>query len=80
MWEWIDDRWHLHGKPVHAGDTIEICWPDRTWEIARVESAERGQRLFAYFIHHGATLAVRIDPGVNNPPPDWKHYDVRWPR
>jgi hypothetical protein len=75
MWNWTDDRWHLNGKPVHAGCGAEICWPDGTWEEVRLESANCGQNIYAHFSYHGLDLRVRVDcGGVNN------DLHVRWPR
>lgn len=60
MWEWTDDRWHLDGKPVHAGEVMEIRWPDGTWECVRIESTDSGRKLFAYFDHHGEQLRIPV--------------------
>lgn len=62
VWEWIDDRWHLDGRPVHAGANMQICWPDGEWEVVRIESSNAGKFLYAYFDHHGLDVAVRITP------------------
>lgn len=72
MWEWIDGRWHFDGKPIHAGDGMEIRWPDKTWEPVRIESADAGRILKAYFDHHGETLQVRVRDM------DETYRDVRW--
>ena len=69
--DWIDDRWHLDGQPVHAGAAMDVCWPDGTWETVRVESADRGHKLLATFDYHGLALCVRIWPD-----PD---IEFRWP-
>lgn len=74
MWNWINDRWHLDGKPVHAGCGTEIRWPDGTWEAVRLESADYGRDIFAHFEHHGLELRVRVDCGGTN-----NDLDVRWP-
>ncbi len=72
MWEWLDDRWHFAGQPVHAGCSMELCWPDKTWERVRIESADCGRRLSAHFQYHGESLRVTLIT------PDNIYYDVRW--
>jgi hypothetical protein len=67
--EWIDDRWHLDGRGIHAGCNMEVQWPDRTWEVVRIESADCGRRLYAHFDYHGQGLCVRVDDG---------DYTLRW--
>jgi hypothetical protein len=68
---WGEDRWHLGGRPIHAGAAIEVRWPDGTWEQVRVESADRGRRLYAHGIHyHGVDLSIRLDED---------YYALRWP-
>lgn len=68
--EWLDDRWHLDGRGIHAGDFVEIRWTDGTWEEVRVESGDRGRRLYAHALYHGERIAVEID--------DTRHA-LRWP-
>jgi len=75
MWHWIDDRWHLDGKPVHAGTGLEICWPDGTWERVRVESAAAGHKLYAHFEYHGLELCVRVDANGQD-----ATHNLRWPQ
>lgn len=60
--QWIDDRWHLANSGIHAGECLEIRWPDGTWEAVRIESGNRGQRLFAYASHCGQEFAVEVTP------------------
>lgn len=70
--EWVDDRWHLNGKAIHAGAGIEVQWPDGAWEVVRVESGDRGRKLYAMGIsYHGVYLSIRIDDGS---------YRLRWPQ
>lgn len=71
---WIDGRWHLDGEGIHAGECVEVKWPDGTWERVRIESADSGRKLFAHFDYHGLTVAVRVDPEAYNPLP------MRWPQ
>lgn len=61
MLEWIDDRWHLKGRPIHAGCGMDVRWPDGTWERVRIESAAAGRKLFACFAYHGLDLSIRVD-------------------
>jgi hypothetical protein len=68
--EWIDGRWHVEGRGIHAGDHMEIRWPDGFWEAVRIETTNQGTVLGAYFEHHGELCCVRIDD---------KHHRLRWP-
>jgi len=70
--EWIDNRWHLDGRGIHAGESLEVQWPDRTWQRVRIESAEAGRKLFAHFDYHGLGLCVRVDPEAYEP------LQLRW--
>jgi hypothetical protein len=70
--EWIDDRWHLDGRGIHAGSFLEIRWPDGTWEAVRIESADRGRTLFAHFVHHGQRCCVRVVPDGCDHPLRWE--------
>jgi hypothetical protein len=69
--DWIDGRWHLDGKGIHAGDMMEIRWPDGTWEVVRIESADRGHLLSAHFEYHGLCLRVTAWPDTR--------FELRWP-
>jgi hypothetical protein len=40
MLKWIDDRWHCDGRPIHAGDGMEMQFPDGTWLHVRIESQD----------------------------------------
>lgn len=73
MLEWIDGRWRLDGQGIHAGESIEVQWPDGTWELVRIESADAGRKLFAHFEYHGLLVSVRVDPDAYEPLP------LRWP-
>ena len=59
--QWSVDRWHLYGKGIHAGDGMEMRFPDGEWVEGRIESQECGRRLLFYFVHHGMTLRVTVD-------------------
>ncbi len=72
--EWINDRWHLDGRPIHAGCGIEVRWPDGTWQPVRVESQDSGRRIYAHFDYHGFEMAVRLD-GYND-----GVLKLRWPQ
>jgi hypothetical protein len=65
---WIDDRWRLDGKGIHAGDGMEMRFPDGTWIRGRIESQDVGRVLLFYFDFHGMSLRVRVD-----------HDELRWP-
>ena len=84
---WDGDRWHVEGKPVHAGDELEVLGveqnpadpdtPIRAWFKVRVESENRGGSLVAHLRHYGLIFrlrltAIRRDPVVFHP--------LRWPR
>lgn len=58
--EWIDDRWHLDGRPIHAGSQMEMVFPDGTWQPVRIESEDAGRVLFAFVFHHKQPLGVKI--------------------
>jgi hypothetical protein len=58
---WIEDRWHLEGRPIHAGNVLQIRWPDGTWEAVRIETGKTGLRLFAHCDHHGEEFVVEVD-------------------
>lgn len=58
--QWIDDRWHLNDRPIHAGCGMEVQWPDGTWQAVRIESEDCGRKLFAHFKYHGLDLCVRV--------------------
>lgn len=66
---WIDDRWHLDGRPIHAGCQMEIRWADGTWEAVRIETGNHGRTLYAYSEHHGQEFCIVVD--------EWK--ELRWP-
>ena len=38
--EWRDGRWYLDGRPLHAGDQIEMFFPDGGWQPVRVFAAD----------------------------------------
>jgi len=38
--QWIDDRWHLDGQPLHAGHLLEMFFPDGGWQPVRVFAAD----------------------------------------
>lgn len=76
--EWIDDRWHLDGRGIHAGQSLEMLWPDGTWEAVCIESEDCGRKLFAYFDYHGRSLCVRVDSEAYYPLPlRWPHHHPR---
>lgn len=70
--QWLDNRWHLEGDGIHAGTSMELQWPDGTWQRVRIESQDCGRKLFAHFNYHGAGLSVRVDPDAYDPRP------LRW--
>jgi len=67
---WIDDRWHLDERPIHAGACVEMRFPDGAWESVRLESADTGRLLFAHFSYRRLPLRVRLSEG---------DYELRWP-
>ena len=70
---WIEGRWHLDGKGIHAGVGIECRFPDGTWVRGRIESADAGRKLFFHFDYHGCELQVRVDPE------GYDELPIRWP-
>jgi hypothetical protein len=71
--EWLDGRWHLDGRGIHAGASLEFRWPDGTWERVRIESGDCGRKLYAHFDYHGLALRVRVVA------PDACDCELRWP-
>lgn len=67
---WQDNRWHCDGQGIHAGETMELRGDDGVWFRVRIESADSGQRLFAYAKVHGRDFTSRIWP---------EHDELRWP-
>jgi len=74
--KWIDDRWHLDGEGIHAGERMEVCWPDGVWETVRIESGNCGRRLFAYFVYHSMSLCVKVADLDGN----GEIRPLRWPK
>jgi len=70
MLTWIDGRYHLDGQGIHAGDGMELRFPDGTWLRVRIESAEAGRQLYAHFAHHEMPLQARINSSD----------ELRWPK
>ena len=70
MLQWINNRWHLDGKGIHAGDGMEYRFPDGEWIGGRLESQDCGRVLLFYFSFHGMDLRLKVDPD---------HDDLRWP-
>lgn len=51
MMQWTDERWHVDGRGVHAGDMLELrCGDGRLWRWmpVRIESKDSGRELYAY--------------------------------
>jgi len=67
---WVDGRWHLHGRGVHAGDTVGIQLRDHAWRECRIESRDCGQRLFAHFLWHEEEVVLLVKD----------HHLLRWER
>lgn len=76
--EWVDDRWHLDGQGIHAGDRMEIRLPHEAniddckirWLPVRIESYDRGQGLSAHIDIGGMTFAHTIETEFD---------ELRWP-
>lgn len=59
MLQWIDNRWHCDGQPIHAGSTWELkC--QNVWIVVRVESADQGRVLIAHVDLSGREFTSRI--------------------
>lgn len=68
---WQDDRWHLDGRGIHAGTTMELRGPDDgVWFAVRIESSNRGKTLIAFHSVHGIQFTYRLDPDYDQ---------LRWP-
>ncbi len=76
MLSWIDNRWHLEGHPIHAGDSVDIRWPDRTWERGRIESSHAGRKLWFHFDHRGEAVVVPVCDLDR----DLIQQTIRWPQ
>lgn len=60
--EWINDRWHLDGRGIHAGDFLELK-VDTGWQTLRVESRDCGRKLDGYlYVNDGPPFIREIDP------------------
>lgn len=46
---WQEQRWHVDGYGIHAGDVLELELGDRQWIRVRVESMNEGRTLVAHF-------------------------------
>lgn len=76
MLAWTDNRWHLEGKPIHAGACVDIRWPDRTWERGRIESSHLGRKLWFHFEHHGEAVVIQVCDLDR----DLIQQTIRWPQ
>lgn len=47
--KWIDARWHVDGRGIHAGSGMQLRLSDGTWLPIRIETKESGRRLFAHW-------------------------------
>lgn len=66
--EWIDNRWHLNDKGIHAGEALEMKLED-DWHEVRIESRDRGRILDAYIAVDGRPFKTQL-----------RTYDrLRWP-
>ena len=62
MLTWIDDRWHLNGRPIHAGDCMELRGGGGKWIPVRIESSNRGRVLHAVVRVEGREFYSTIQP------------------
>jgi len=72
--EWIGGRWHLAGRPIHAGSYL-LLWlwlpgHGRQWREVRIESSDHGRILTANITLGGREFVSQIDPVVDS---------LRWP-
>lgn len=58
---WVDDRWHVDGRGIHAGDAMELLTPRGGYKLVRIESADCGRRLFAYASIGGLDFVYTVD-------------------
>lgn len=66
--EWIDERWHLDGRGIHAGAVLEMKLGDG-WHEVGIESRNRGEILDAYIHVGGRSFKTQL-----------RAYDqLRWP-
>lgn len=59
--EWLDDRWHLEGRGIHAGEQMELLCSKGEWLAVRIESSDHGRRLSAWIRVHGRDFVSGID-------------------
>lgn len=46
---WKEGRYHLDGKPMHAGDAMKMLTDHFGWIFGRIETESRGQDLYFHF-------------------------------
>jgi len=67
--EWIDNRWHLEGRGIHAGEHLQMQLDDG-WHDVRIESREVGEILDAYVTVSGRPFKTTLRV----------HDKLRWPK
>ena len=70
MLQWIDDRWHCDGRPIHAGNCLELRGDGGHWIPVRVESRDQGRELIAFYRVHGREFCSGIETDYDK---------LRWP-
>ncbi len=68
--EWIGDRWNCDGQSIQTGDRMEMRFTENEWLPVRIDSEDRGKKLFGFFNFRGQELRWRIHPG---------RHALRWP-
>lgn len=85
-WDERAQRWHVEGRPVHAGNELEVRGVRRIdedlvephWFAVRVESEDQGRVLVAMLDHYGCYFRLRL-AGFAATMPKVRH-PLRWPR
>ena len=72
---WVDGRWHLGGRPIHAGMAMELLCADGYWLPVRIESRHAGRALLAFFRYHGMDLCCHAVDMEGR-----ELHSLRWPQ
>ena len=74
MLAWHDNRWNLDDLPIHAGDGVEMLFPDGQWLAVRIEEESPDRRVYVRFSYHGMDLGLMVNdinglrwPAANDP-------------
>lgn len=74
MLTWQDDRWHLDGRPIHAGTIMVLIGGGRSRNVIRIETTNRGRTLLAFKRFNGLDYVHTIDCDIVDGP-----GSLEWP-